>query len=88
MLDYMGIPACLAQSPQLYKQMAISADFERVFEIGPVFRCESWGGGRMGLKVMCMPSSAASLIASHTGSLIASLIAASHSATPNQSTHS
>ena len=38
-LDYMGTPACLAQSPQLYKQMAICADMERVFEIGPVFRC-------------------------------------------------
>ncbi len=37
-LDYMGTPACLAQSPQLYKQMAICADFERVFEVGPVFR--------------------------------------------------
>ena len=33
-------PACLAQSPQLYKQMAISADLNRVFEIGPVFRAE------------------------------------------------
>lgn len=32
--------ACLAQSPQLYKQMAISADLRRVFEIGPVFRAE------------------------------------------------
>jgi aspartyl-tRNA synthetase len=39
-LEYMGMgPACLAQSPQLYKQMAITADCERVFEIGPVFRC-------------------------------------------------
>jgi aspartyl-tRNA synthetase len=27
--------AYLAQSPQLYKQMAIAADMERVFEIGP-----------------------------------------------------
>jgi aspartyl/asparaginyl-tRNA synthetase len=35
----MGRPGCLAQSPQLYKQMAICADFDRVFEIGPVFRC-------------------------------------------------
>jgi len=36
-----GIPnAYLAQSPQLYKQMAIAADFNRVFEIGPVFRRE------------------------------------------------
>jgi len=40
-LDYMGQPACLAQSPQLYKQMAITADFDRVFEIGPVFRAEN-----------------------------------------------
>lgn len=39
-LQYMGQPACLAQSPQLYKQMAISSDMERVFEIGPVFRAE------------------------------------------------
>ena len=39
-LDYMGQPACLAQSPQLYKQMAIESDLERVFEIGPVFRAE------------------------------------------------
>lgn len=39
-LDYKGTAACLAQSPQLYKQMAICADFERVFEIGPVFRAE------------------------------------------------
>lgn len=38
--DYFGQPACLAQSPQLYKQMAISADLDRVFEIGPVFRAE------------------------------------------------
>ncbi len=37
-LDYMGRPACLAQSPQFYKQMALCADFNRVFEIGPVFR--------------------------------------------------
>ncbi|KIK52831.1 hypothetical protein GYMLUDRAFT_88546 [Collybiopsis luxurians FD-317 M1] len=33
--------AFLAQSPQLAKQMAIAADFERVYEIGPVFRAEN-----------------------------------------------
>jgi aspartyl-tRNA synthetase len=38
--DYFGQTACLAQSPQLYKQMGISADLERVFEIGPMFRAE------------------------------------------------
>lgn len=32
--------AYLAQSPQFAKQMAIAADFERVYEIGPVFRAE------------------------------------------------
>nr|GMD04658.1 aspartate--tRNA ligase 2, cytoplasmic-like [Ipomoea batatas] len=39
-LEYKGQPACLAQSPQLHKQMAICGDFNRVFEIGPVFRAE------------------------------------------------
>jgi aspartyl-tRNA synthetase len=39
-LDYLGRPACLAQSPQLYKQMALCADFERVYEVTPVFRAE------------------------------------------------
>lgn len=39
--DYFGQEACLAQSPQLYKQMAISSDLDRVFEIGPVFRAEN-----------------------------------------------
>ncbi|KAJ8903186.1 hypothetical protein NDN08_004296 [Rhodosorus marinus] len=40
-LEYFKNPACLAQSPQLYKQMAICGDMERVFEIGPVFRAEN-----------------------------------------------
>lgn len=39
--DYFGQVACLAQSPQLHKQMcAACSGFERVFEIGPVFRAE------------------------------------------------
>lgn len=36
--DYFGKQAYLAQSPQFYKQMAMAAGLERVFEIGPVFR--------------------------------------------------
>lgn len=40
-LEYFGRPAFLAQSPQLAKQMAIAADFERVYEIGAVFRAEN-----------------------------------------------
>jgi aspartyl-tRNA synthetase len=39
-LDYFGGNAYLAQSPQFYKQMAIAAGIEGVFEIGPVFRAE------------------------------------------------
>merc|ERR1719183_3256958 len=38
--------ACLAQSPQLYKQMCIMGDMERVFEVGPVFRAENSHTGR------------------------------------------
>jgi nondiscriminating aspartyl-tRNA synthetase len=37
-VDYFDGTAYLAQSPQFYKQMAMAAGFERVFEIGPVFR--------------------------------------------------
>ncbi|UZJ57562.1 hypothetical protein CBS101457_006882 [Exobasidium rhododendri] len=40
-VDYFGRRACLAQSPQLFKQMCICADFGRVFEVGPVFRAEN-----------------------------------------------
>lgn len=40
-LKYFNKDACLAQSPQLYKQMAIMSDFDRVFEVGPVFRAEN-----------------------------------------------
>ena len=39
-LKYFDKDACLAQSPQLYKQMCIASDLSRVFEIGPVFRAE------------------------------------------------
>ncbi|MEZ4516594.1 MAG: amino acid--tRNA ligase-related protein [Chloroflexota bacterium] len=38
-LDYFGTPAYLAQSPQFYKQIMVGV-FERVFEVGPVFRAE------------------------------------------------
>ncbi|XP_066151010.1 aspartate--tRNA ligase, cytoplasmic [Euwallacea fornicatus] len=39
-VSYFKGSAYLAQSPQLYKQMAIAADFEKVFTIGAVFRAE------------------------------------------------
>lgn len=38
-LDYFGRPAYLAQSPQFYKQTLVGV-FERVYEVGPVFRAE------------------------------------------------
>lgn len=38
-VDYFGRQAYLAQSPQLYKQILVGV-FERVFEVGPVFRAE------------------------------------------------
>ncbi|KAH0613251.1 uncharacterized protein H6S33_009631 [Morchella sextelata] len=40
-VTYFKSDAYLAQSPQLYKQMLIAGDFERVFEIAPVFRAEN-----------------------------------------------
>ncbi len=40
-VQYFERPAYLAQSPQFYKQMLVAAGFERVFEVGPVFRAES-----------------------------------------------
>lgn len=39
-VQYFDRKAYLAQSPQFYKQMAMSAGFEKVFEFGPVFRAE------------------------------------------------
>jgi len=39
-VDHFGRRAYLAQSPQFYKQMAMAAGLERVFEIGPVFRAQ------------------------------------------------
>lgn len=39
-VSYFKTSAYLAQSPQLYKQMAIAADFDKVFTVGAVFRAE------------------------------------------------
>ena len=38
-IDYFGRLAYLAQSPQFYKQIMVGV-FERVYEVGPVFRAE------------------------------------------------
>ena len=39
-VKYFDTYAYLAQSPQFYKQMAMSGGFGRIFECGPVFRAE------------------------------------------------
>ncbi len=39
-VQYFERTAYLAQSPQFYKQMLVGAGYERVFEVGPVYRAE------------------------------------------------
>lgn len=40
-VKYFDRKAYLAQSPQFYKQMAISSGYDKVFEVAPVFRAEN-----------------------------------------------
>ena len=40
-VKYFDRLAYLAQSPQFYKQMAMSSGFERIFEVAPCFRAEN-----------------------------------------------
>lgn len=40
-VKYFDRKAYLTQSPQFYKQMAMASGFERIFEVGPVFRAEN-----------------------------------------------
>lgn len=44
-LDYFGRKAVLAQSPQFYKQTMVGV-YDRVFEVGPVFRAEKHNTAR------------------------------------------
>ena len=39
-IEYFERRAYLAQSPQFYKQTMVGSGFERVFEVGPVYRAE------------------------------------------------
>lgn len=45
-IQYFEHQAYLAQSPQFYKQMMVGAGYERVFEIGPVYRAEEHNTSR------------------------------------------
>lgn len=45
-VKYFENKAYLAQSPQFYKQMMVGAGFERVFEIGQVYRAEEHNSNR------------------------------------------
>ncbi|CAH8713648.1 aspartate--tRNA(Asn) ligase [Paenibacillus thiaminolyticus] len=45
-INYFEHTAYLAQSPQFYKQMMVGAGYERVFEIGPVYRAEEHNTSR------------------------------------------
>ena len=45
-VQYFERQVYLAQSPQFYKQMMVGAGYERVFEVGPVFRAEEHNTSR------------------------------------------
>ncbi len=45
-LEYFEEKAYLAQSPQFYKQMLVGAGFERVYEVGQVYRAEKHATSR------------------------------------------
>lgn len=45
-LNYFGKEAFLAQSPQFYKQMMVASGYERVYEVGSVYRAEEHNSSR------------------------------------------
>ena len=45
-LNYFGKEAYLAQSPQFYKQMMVASGYERVYEVGSVYRAEEHNSSR------------------------------------------
>lgn len=53
-LPYFGGTAFLAQSPQFYMQLAMAAGFDRVFDIGPVFRAELASTNRHATEFTCI----------------------------------
>ena len=52
-VKYFDDKAYLAQSPQFYKQMAMASGFEKIFEVGPVFRAENSNTNRHATEYTC-----------------------------------
>ena len=52
-VKYFDDTAYLAQSPQFYKQMAMASGFEKIFEVGPVFRAENSNTNRHATEYTC-----------------------------------
>ncbi len=52
-VKYFDKLAYLAQSPQFYKQMAMASNFDRIFEVGPVFRAENSNTNRHATEYTC-----------------------------------
>ena len=63
-VPYFGQAACLAQSPQFAMQLAMADGYDRVFEIGPVFRAEAAITNRHATEFTCIDVELA-WIASH-----------------------
>jgi len=53
-IDYFGQKAYLTQSPQFYKQMAMASGFDKVFEIGPIYRAEKSFTARHASEATCL----------------------------------
>lgn len=53
-IEYFGQKAYLTQSPQFYKQMAMAAGFDKVFEIGPIYRAEKSFTSRHASEATCI----------------------------------
>ena len=52
-VKYFDGKAYLAQSPQFYKQMAMSSGFEKIFEVGPCFRAENSNTSKHATEFTC-----------------------------------
>ncbi len=53
-LPYFGETGCLVQSVQFYAQLAMGAGFDRIYDIGPVFRAENSVTNRHATEFTCL----------------------------------